>query len=209
MLTPVEMVLFLLAVVASLYLAQRTFRPAAAINHRGEGHLYKDNLPRRIWRAVEVAVTQRTVLRARVGTSIIHTFIVWGFLFYALVNVGDVLEGYFDIQFLGDGPLPERRTHGGPPANVPNGQSFRAKWTGHADALGPVREEGGRLVVDVAIRHRTPAQWLRARLAGQALGKHAEAAARDAVILDDPAQVPAWWQPHVADVVLGRRPWER
>ncbi len=113
------------------------------------------------------------------------------------------------VQFLGDGPLPERRTHGGPPANVPNGQSFRAKWTGHADALGPVREEGGRLVVDVAIRHRTPAQWLRARQAGQALGKHAEAAARDAVILDDPAQVPAWWQPHVADVVLGRRPWER
>ncbi len=105
MLTPVEMVLFLLAVVASLYLAQRTFRQAAAIIHRGEGHLYKDNLPRRIWRAVEVAVTQRTVLRARVGTSIIHTFIVWGFLFYALVNVGDVLEGYFDIQFLGDGLL--------------------------------------------------------------------------------------------------------
>ncbi|WP_119071783.1 heterodisulfide reductase-related iron-sulfur binding cluster [Aggregatilinea lenta] len=103
MLSPVEMVLFLLAVVASLYLTQRTFRQAAAVIDRGEGQLTTDNLPRRLWRAVEVAVTQRTVLRARPGTSIMHAFIVWGFLFYALVNVGDVLEGYFDIQFLGDG----------------------------------------------------------------------------------------------------------
>ncbi|HML21094.1 MAG TPA: heterodisulfide reductase-related iron-sulfur binding cluster [Aggregatilinea sp.] len=103
MLTPVEMILFLLAVAASLYLTQRTFRQAAAVINRGEGQLYTDNLPRRMWRAVEVAVTQRTVLRSRTGTSIMHAFIVWGFLFYFLVNVGDVLEGYFDIQFLGDG----------------------------------------------------------------------------------------------------------
>lgn len=105
MLTPVEMVLFLLAAIASLVVARRTFRHAAATIQRGEGELHTENLPRRLWRALEVAVSQRTVFKARAGTSLMHAFIVWGFLFYALVNVGDVLEGYFDIQFLGDGLL--------------------------------------------------------------------------------------------------------
>jgi hypothetical protein len=56
-----------------------------------------------VWRAIEVTVSQRTVLRTRLPTSILHAFIVWGFLYYFLINAGDVLEGFFRIEFLGHG----------------------------------------------------------------------------------------------------------
>ncbi len=103
MLTPVEKILFFVLAVGSLYLAWRTFRLAFRVIQRGEGKLYTDDWPRRVWRALEVAVTQRTVFRARLGSSLMHGFIVWGFLFYFLANVGDLLEGYFDVEFLGSG----------------------------------------------------------------------------------------------------------
>jgi Fe-S oxidoreductase len=103
MLTPVEKILFFVLAVGSLYLAWRTFRLAFRVIERGEGKLYTDDGPRRVWRALEVAVTQRTVFRARLGSSLMHGFIVWGFLFYFLANVGDLLEGYFDFEFLGSG----------------------------------------------------------------------------------------------------------
>ncbi len=103
MLTPVEKILFFVLAVGSLYLAWRTFRLAFRVIERGEGKLYTDDWPRRVWRALEVAVTQRTVFRARLGSSLMHGFIVWGFLFYFLANVGDLLEGYFDVEFLGSG----------------------------------------------------------------------------------------------------------
>ncbi len=114
------------------------------------------------------------------------------------------------VQWVTGPALPERRTHRGPPDDArPNAAQFKAKWAGHADALGPVRNEGGNLVVDVAVRLRTPADWLRARLPTEPMGKHAEAAAKEARVFDDPAAAPQAWAPRVADVVLGRRPWER
>jgi len=103
MLTPVEKILFVLAVALSLWLAQQTFRRAFAVIRRGEGTLSLDDLPWRIWRALDVTLTQRTVLRARPLTSLLHSFVAWGFIFYVLVNLGDVIEGYFAVQFLGSG----------------------------------------------------------------------------------------------------------
>jgi Fe-S oxidoreductase len=103
MLTLLEKTLFVMVTAAALFLAQRTFRLAVAVIGRGEGKLSLDELPRRVWRAVEVTVSQRTVFRARLPTSILHAFIVWGFLYYFLINAGDVLEGFFRIEFLGHG----------------------------------------------------------------------------------------------------------
>ncbi len=105
MLTPVEKILFAFGVALSLTLAWRTFSQAAKVIARGEGQLHFDRLPERLWRAVEVAVSQRTVLSARPETSVMHVFIAWGFFLYGLVNVGDVLRGYFDVQFLGTGAV--------------------------------------------------------------------------------------------------------
>ena len=103
MLTPVEKILFVLAAALSLWLAQQTFRRAFAVIRRGEGTLSLDDLPRRVWRALDVGITQRTVLRDRPLTSLLHSFVAWGFIFYVLVNLGDVIEGYFSVQFLGSG----------------------------------------------------------------------------------------------------------
>lgn len=103
MLTPVEKILFVLAAALSLWLAQQTFRRAFAVIRRGEGTLFLGDLPRRVWRALDVGITQRTVLRDRPLTSLLHGFIAWGFIFYVLVNLGDVIEGYFAVQFLGSG----------------------------------------------------------------------------------------------------------
>ena len=101
MLTPIEKIIFLMLAVISLYFAQHFFRMAFQVINRGEGQLHFEKLPSRIWRALEITITQRTVFRTRLGTSLMHGFVVWGFLFYVLVNTGDVIEGYFDVEFLG------------------------------------------------------------------------------------------------------------
>ena len=128
MLTPVEKILFFVLAVGSLYLAWRSFRQAARIIQRGDGKLHMEDLPRRIWRALEVAVTQRTVFRARPGSSLMHGFIVWGFLFYFLANAGDLLEGYFDIDFLGTGDYW---------GCVPAGGGYSQRVDHHRDDLFP------------------------------------------------------------------------
>ncbi len=105
MLSAFEKALFFLLVIVTLGLAQQTFRWMIGAIRRGEGRLPLDDLPRRAFRAVEVAITQRTVLRARPATSVMHLFIVWGFLYYVLINLGDLIEGFFDVHFLGAGPV--------------------------------------------------------------------------------------------------------
>lgn len=109
------------------------------------------------------------------------------------------------------GTLPATRVHEGPSSDhEPNASRFREKWQDHPDAAGPVREVDGTLQVAVAVPHRTPAALLAARLADAGFGKHMrEAVAAGADILEDPARADAAWAPRVADVVLGRPPWER
>ncbi|MBN1681366.1 MAG: (Fe-S)-binding protein [Anaerolineae bacterium] len=103
MLTSPEKVFFFMLAATSLVLAQRYFRLAAGVIQRGDDRLYMENLPQRLWRAVVITITQRPVFRSRLSTSIMHAFVVWGFLFYVLVNAADLVEGYFDIEFLGTG----------------------------------------------------------------------------------------------------------
>ncbi len=102
MLSLPEKIVFGILVLFSLYLTWHNFHQVAAVVARGEGRLHLERLPERLWRAVEVTLTQRTVLGARRLTSLVHVGIVWGFLFYFLVNLGDVLEGFLpDYTFLG------------------------------------------------------------------------------------------------------------
>lgn len=104
MLTLTEKLLFPAIVLLSLALSYRNFRLAFQIVRRGHPDLALDALPQRIWRALVVFLSQRTVLRARPVTSLLHAFIAWGFTYYFLVNFGDMLEGFIP-RFLGDGLL--------------------------------------------------------------------------------------------------------
>ncbi len=116
------------------------------------------------------------------------------------------------LQFVcGGEPLPARRVHTGPVDDGrPNAKRFREKWEDHPEALGPVQPgPGGKLQVELAVRLRTPAAWLAARLPLEPLGKHVQDALEGHAVLADPGQAPQAWAPRVADVVLDRKPWER
>ncbi len=94
MLTLVEKILFLLAVAASLYMASMTFNKMTQIILRGQGQLNFDRLPQRLWQGLFALVSQGQIIRHRPLSSAIHLGVAWGFIFYLLVNVMDVLEGF-------------------------------------------------------------------------------------------------------------------
>lgn len=106
MLTLIEKILFVIAVAAALALARITFVRMFRIIGRGQGRLALDHLPRRALKGIAALVTQGRIIRNRTITSLFHYGVAWGFIFYLLVNVVDVLEGYIPgFRFLGDGPV--------------------------------------------------------------------------------------------------------
>ncbi|MGQ9909317.1 MAG: heterodisulfide reductase-related iron-sulfur binding cluster [Candidatus Flexifilum sp.] len=94
MLTPVEQMIFILLVLFAGGATAAGFQEMYRVIHRGRGELYLDRLPQRLWTALTVYLTQRTTLKTRRLTSLIHLGIVLGFTYYFLVNFGDLLEGF-------------------------------------------------------------------------------------------------------------------
>jgi len=101
MLTPVEQMLFILLTLFSLGAAYAGFREIAGTIARGQGKLYLDHLPARLFTALRVYLTQNTTMKTRRVTSLFHLAVVWGFTYYFLVNAVDLLEGFLpDFHFL-------------------------------------------------------------------------------------------------------------
>ena len=96
MLSPTEKFLFVLLVAISLGATIITFEEMRRIIARGQGRLRLDNLPRRIVTGIVALITQGSILKNRKITSLLHYGVAWGFIFYGLVNVMDVLEGFID-----------------------------------------------------------------------------------------------------------------
>ena len=93
-------------VAVSFAFSWRNFRLLVAVIRRGNSDLELDQLPLRIWRALVILISQRPVLRTRLVTSVLHALIVWGFLYYLLVNIGDILHGFvLNLRFMGAGAL--------------------------------------------------------------------------------------------------------
>ena len=111
MLTFPEKLLFFSAVVISLSLSYLHFRKVYLVIRRGAsahgGDLSREGGIQ--WTQVLSAagrwLTFGTIWRTRSRENVFHAMIAWGFIFYLLVNLGDVLQGYFPIRFLGDTPL--------------------------------------------------------------------------------------------------------
>lgn len=76
----------------------RIRRGALDLEQRRNGRL------RRLWYALETTITQRRTFRKRPSVSLFHCFIVYGFLFYGLVNLVDCLQGYFPFTISSTGP---------------------------------------------------------------------------------------------------------
>ena len=94
MLTSVEKILFAVAVLASLGASWITFGRMIRIVLRGQRKLHWDLLPRRLRTGLGALVGQGGMVRQRPAAFWFHFFIVWGFIYYGLVNIVDVLAGY-------------------------------------------------------------------------------------------------------------------
>ncbi|MDO9348857.1 MAG: hypothetical protein Q7T47_06190, partial [Anaerolineales bacterium] len=94
MLTLVEKILFALAVAASVTAAFFEVKRLAGIIGRGQGKPdWKTALKRLPAVLAKVSIFQ-PVFRFRPLPSLFHAFVGWGFGFYLLVNLVDVLRGY-------------------------------------------------------------------------------------------------------------------
>jgi Fe-S oxidoreductase len=103
MLTDIERIILIVLTLASLYAAYRVTDRIIKTIRRGTGVLGTENFSQRIRRAINVFVTQRTVLKRRPLASVAHLFIAWGFTFYLIVNIVDGAQAFFEgFVFLPD-----------------------------------------------------------------------------------------------------------
>lgn len=94
MLSPFERIMFLLLVAICLTAVVNTFSLMARVIGRGTKSLYLDELPRRVFAGTVALFSQGRIIRHRKLTSIFHYGVAFGFIFYGLVNLIDVLDGF-------------------------------------------------------------------------------------------------------------------
>ncbi len=101
MLSTPEKILFACFVVLSLYFTVLGFRRVVRVISRGHKGFYPrfNHLPWRIAGGLARAFTQVTVFRARPWVSFLHSFIFYGFTFYILVNLVDLIYGYLPEHY--------------------------------------------------------------------------------------------------------------
>lgn len=105
MLTLPEQIAFALLALASAALTAMGVRRMVAVIRRGHGRPDWLLAVRRLADVVVAKfITLAPTFRVRPITSVLHGLVAWGFMYYALVNTGDVLEGYFPgFAFMGQG----------------------------------------------------------------------------------------------------------
>ncbi len=104
MLTTLERILFLLAVILSLSLTSLAVRRIIRIIRRGHGRPDWNILRQRLITVPPRILTFQPLFRFRLLPSTFHLLIGWGFLYFILVNLGDLLQGYISgYTFLGTG----------------------------------------------------------------------------------------------------------
>ncbi|WP_018112240.1 (Fe-S)-binding protein [Thermus igniterrae] len=101
MLTLPEKILFILLLAGSLYYAYTGFRRVYLAIRRGRPEDRFDRLSARIGRALWLTLTQQTVFKKRPLVSLLHAFVFYGFVYYLLVNLVDLVEGFFPLHARG------------------------------------------------------------------------------------------------------------
>jgi Fe-S oxidoreductase len=104
MLTLPERIIFILAVLLSLYATFQAFLRILRILQRGHGRPDWSVLRKRLLSAPARIISFQPLFRFRLLPSLFHALVGWGFLYFVLVNIGDLLQAYLpDFQFLGSG----------------------------------------------------------------------------------------------------------
>jgi Fe-S oxidoreductase len=100
MLSPVEKVLFVLAVAVSLYFTSRGVQRIIAQIGSGHGRPDWSLVWKRIGDLILKVGLFQPVFRLRLGPSILHGLIGWGFLSFLLINLADVIYAFTNFKLL-------------------------------------------------------------------------------------------------------------
>ena len=104
MLTLPERILFGLAVLASLYAASKVGQRILRTISRGQGQPDWQLARSRLVSVLLKTISLQPTFKIRFWPSLFHALVAWGFIYYLLINVGDVLQGYISgFHFLGTG----------------------------------------------------------------------------------------------------------
>jgi Fe-S oxidoreductase len=106
MLSPIEKIIFLLAAALTVALVLRVTLRIVKTIARGHGRPDWKLIPKRLLDTGVKAVALTPTWRKRFLVSVLHAMVVWAFMFYLFVNIGDSLEGLLpNFVFLGNGLL--------------------------------------------------------------------------------------------------------
>lgn len=104
MLTLPEKIIFILAALLTVGLVLRATVRIVRIVGRGHGRPDWKLIPKRLLDTAVKTVALTPTWRKRFLTSVLHAMVVWAFMFYLFVNIGDSLEGLLpNFIFLGTG----------------------------------------------------------------------------------------------------------
>ena len=105
MLTLLEKFLFIAFLLAATWNGYWAFRKVYEVIRRGQGDVDDENIGQRAWNAFWEWALLKPTWKTRRISSVFHAMVAWGFIFYFLVNFGDILQGLFPITFLGEGAI--------------------------------------------------------------------------------------------------------
>lgn len=106
MLTVPEKIIFIIAVIITGYFSYQAVRNLILKLSIGQGKPDWNLIPKKLWYTIGNTLSLQTVWRLRPIPSFFHALIVWGFTFYLVVNVGDVMMAFIpNFVFLGYGTV--------------------------------------------------------------------------------------------------------
>ncbi|HNK63453.1 MAG TPA: hypothetical protein PLE14_05340, partial [Anaerolineales bacterium] len=100
MLTLVEKILFVLATLTSLYFTYRGVMRIVGHIGSGQGKIDWSLMWKRIGDLIVKVGLFQPVFRFRLGPSILHALIGWGFLSFLLINLADLIYAYTGFKLL-------------------------------------------------------------------------------------------------------------
>src|SRR5512141_1696751 len=100
MLSPIEKILFALAVLVSLYFTYRGVMRIIGHISSGQGKPNWNVIWKRIGDLILKVGLFQPVFRLRLGPSIFHAMIGWGFLTFLLINLADLIYAYTGFKLL-------------------------------------------------------------------------------------------------------------
>ncbi len=108
MLSTLEKILFITLTIISLIFAFLIVRRIVLILQRGSGRLHWKKNPSRLIEVFINITTLKPTFDIRLLPSLFHGLVAWGFMFFLLINIVDLLEAFiqdyvfFEGNFLGN-----------------------------------------------------------------------------------------------------------